>query len=748
MTQEMMTLSASGSSGDTPGSGAFELLDSRLQRWIWDHGWSGLRDAQEQAIQSIMRSDRDVIICAATAAGKTEAAFLPICSRIAKQENPGISVLCVSPLKALINDQFDRLEDMCERVEIPVWHWHGDVDKGHKDKLLAQPSGVLFLTPESLESFFVNRFQQLPRLFAGLEYIVIDELHSFIGSERGVQLASLLYRIEQMLDRDIPRIGLSATLGEPRLAAEFMRRNRPDQVEIIISQEDSRELQLQLRGYLEPATIDTDEEGMITEQHTAEAIIAEHLYSVLRGHNNLAFANSRRAVELYADLLRRRCAEERVPVEFLAHHGSLSKELRQDAEEVLKDKTRPSTIFCTSTLELGIDVGSVKSVAQIGSPPSVASLRQRLGRSGRNIGDPAILRLYISEQELVEASPAQDRLRVSLVQTMAMVDLLLTRWYEPPPKHALHLSTFIQQLLSHIAASGGARAQQLWEHYSGPGSPFANIDSKLFAGILRSLGERQVIEQMDNGLLLLGDVGENIVSHYSFYTAFATPEEFRLITGSHTLGSLPINDPLVPGSYIIFGGTRWAVLQVDTEAKVILVEAAGGGKPPAFESAGGHGRHTRVREAMLRIYQADDAPLWLDGKAQALLAEARGEFRRLGLSHTRMLSYEKGVLCFPWCSDVGLRTLALWLSFHGLAAVVEDVALWVRKATIEQVQEALRRIEIDPPDLVETVEPVADKLREKHDWMLSDELQAINHAIRELDTGEGLHAVRSLQQNP
>jgi ATP-dependent helicase Lhr and Lhr-like helicase len=208
-----------------PTSSGFYRLHEQVQRWIWEQRWTELRDIQEQAIVPILSGNTDLIIAAATAGGKTEAAFLPIFSKLAESSTsitqPGIQVLSLSPLKALINDQHYRLSELGERLEIPVHAWHGDVDSGRKQRLLKKPVGILLITPESLEAMFTGRGHDLNRIFAALQYVVVDELHSFIGTERGQQLRSLLHRLEKALDRRIPRIGLSATLGEMGLAKDY-----------------------------------------------------------------------------------------------------------------------------------------------------------------------------------------------------------------------------------------------------------------------------------------------------------------------------------------------------------------------------------------------------------------------------------------------------------------------------------------------------------------------------------------------
>jgi ATP-dependent Lhr-like helicase len=234
-------------------STAFEQLAPHVQRWVYDANWTGLRDAQEAAIPQLVRPGADVLISAATAGGKTEAAFLPLISSLLNDpaDGPGLQALYVAPLKALINDQFSRLSDLCAGTDIGVHRWHGDVAGDRKTKLLKDPRGVLLTTPESLEAMFVLRGTKVPGLFSRLRYVVVDELHAFLGTERGAQLSSLLHRLELTARRRIVRVGLSATLGDMRLAAAQLRPAAPDQVVTITSADGGQDLRLAVRGYLD-----------------------------------------------------------------------------------------------------------------------------------------------------------------------------------------------------------------------------------------------------------------------------------------------------------------------------------------------------------------------------------------------------------------------------------------------------------------------------------------------------------------
>ncbi len=705
-------------------STSFDLLAAPVRRWIWAKGWESLHDIQEKAIPLLLEEEADVIIAAATAGGKTEAAFLPLISSVL--DNPsdgGFDLVYVGPLRALINDQFRRLEDLCAKMDLAVHPWHGDIGQGVKKRARQKPSGVLLITPESLEALFVLRGLEIRRLFKSTRAVVVDELHALLDNERGIHLRSLLTRLEIAVDRRIRRIGLSATLGEMNLARKYLRPEAHETVELLESESEGPELRVQLRGYLKKQ--EQAKSGRSGEaESAAQRAVAQHLFHRLRGARNLVFAGSRQNVEWYADALRVMSERARVPLEFFPHHANLDRVHRTDLEKRLKTRAA-ATAVCTSTLELGIDIGAIKCVAQIGPPFSVASLRQRLGRSGRRSGEAAVLRMYAIENDPGRNCHPIDRLHLRLVRSIAMVELLIEKWCEPPAPQALHLSTLTHQILSVIAEHGGARAKQLFTTLCVRG-PFRCVDAGLFARLLRRLGDNDValLEQAPDGVLLLGPQGERIVEHYSFYAVFQTPDEFRITCNGKTLGTLPVSMVLAPKMTIVFSGRRWRIKAIHDREKEIEVIADQTGRPPRFGGTGGL-IHDRVVEKMRALLDGMHVPIYLDRHSVRMLGNARHQFRRLGLDTGRICEVgERSRLIATWTGTIKTSTLALALRTMGYRTTVYDGFIDVDyEEDVEPVEAAIRQIAGSPSvDADSILSGDQNLIVEKYDRFLGEQL--------------------------
>ncbi|TWT31793.1 DEAD/DEAH box helicase [Blastopirellula retiformator] len=653
---------------------AFDLLARPIQRILWDMQWRDLRPLQEEAIRRFFGEESDLLISAQTAAGKTEAAFLPVLSQLFTEPADSVQAMYVGPLKALINDQFRRLERLCERAEIPVHRWHGDVSASQKKLLLKRPSGVLLITPESIESLFINRKNQLPNLFRSLQYVVIDEIHALVGSERGTHLRSLLFRLQRHAAETFRMIGLSATLGDSFPQYEnWLRPDRDRAVKLIRGPSGEKRLMFKIHGYradLAPPKSRRPEEQRPAEDEEQEfhRAIADDIFKHFVGKRNLVFANNKTDVELYCHLLNERCRLENRPEEFLIHHGSLSKEIREFTEQQMQGD-RPRTTVCSSTLELGIDIGSVAAVGHIDSPFTVNSQVQRLGRSGRGDGEPQCMRVYVRQRKVPATDPVIDRVYPDLLRAIALTELMLQepQWVEPPQIDQLDLSTLTHQILSVLAETGGCHAGEIFDRLCGRGA-FRAVDRGLFAGVLRSLGAKGIVEQMDGGDLLLAPDGEAIVEHYSFYAAFQSGLEYSLIQGGEVLGKLPsgIFDMPEVSDHILFAGRRWQIQEIVHERREILVRPAKGKKLPRF-SSGSMEIHARVVAKMRDALISTTQYRYLNEMGSQMLQEARGIALQTGLEKTSFVSRSGGKCTwFPWTGTKIFNTLKLLAERIGL----------------------------------------------------------------------------------
>lgn len=728
--------------------GAFDRLHPDVQRWIWEQGWNELREIQSLAVDGILGSDNDIIIAAATAAGKTEAAFLPILSRVAGAPVDSFAVLYISPLKALINDQFRRLELLCDRLNLPVVKWHGDAAAAAKARAMRDPRGVVLITPESIESLLVRRGIEVRRLIGETAFIVIDELHAFMSGERGVHLGSLLKRLEAQAGHPIRKVGLSATIGDFTAARQFLRPGKPDDVRVLEATSGHAELRLQVRGYREPKpkteapqpAADGDDVEVVEGSQTAQAEIAGHMFKNLRGSNNLVFASRRQDVESIADSLVHLSDTQGVPNEFFPHHGSLAKGLREELEERLKEGKLPTTAVATTTLELGIDIGSVASVAQVGPPASIAGLRQRLGRSGRREGQASVLRIYVIEPEEPDDKDLLTRLRCDVVQSVAAVRLLLQRWIEPGQDLGLGLSTLLHQTLALIRERGGARAKVIYETLCGPG-PFAAVTPTDFGALLKAMGATtpSLLEQSSDGVLMLGALGEQLTDKYDFYAVFMSDEEYRIVTEHRALGTLPIFNPLRIGDYLTFAGRRWIVEAVDDRGKVIRVKAAPAGVVPKFPSQEGAPLHDRLVAEMRAVYRATDRPVFLDAEAWQLLQEGRAAYAALDLDRHSIIGDGDDTCIFHWQGTRTAETLRLALAGKGIRTIYDTVGLRAINASPHNVAEAVKSLKLAVPTASELAAHVETLRRQKYDHLIPDGLLRDAFARSRIST-EGLMA--------
>jgi ATP-dependent helicase Lhr and Lhr-like helicase len=577
----------------------FQRLAPFVQEFVYRQSWKELRSLQVLSIEAIFDSDDDILITTGTASGKTEAAFLPILSLIAAEPTGSVRALYIGPLKALINDQFRRLELLCEAGNIPIHRWHGDVGSSQKSDLIEHPGGVLQITPESIESLFINKTNHLRRLFGGLRFIVVDEVHSFIESDRGVQLRSQLSRLEQYATSTRPRrIGLSATVGNPETAKQWLNPLNAGKVRIIDPEVDDIPVRLSHLHFT-----------LTKEELPAELL--DDLYKLTKARRSLIFCNSRRFVELVTAQLNRRCRRDRMLENYLPHHGSISKEIREDAEHRMRDDDHPTSVVCTNTLELGIDIGQLDLAVQIDSTHTVMSFVQRLGRTGRRHGASRVMQIYTSDLQSEPGDEFYERIPFSLLKALAVVDLFLENWLEPPQERNAPYNVLYHQLLSRLVETHGAAPKDLVAHFLNSGV-FPGISPNEYAVFLKHLASIDHIEQLETGELILGLAGEKIVRSKDFYAVFATPPEWDVFYKERVLGRITPRPDLQPGTCMLLVGRLWEVKDIFVDKHQVVVEPAKDAHDVMFMGTGIPEMHPRVAQCVREFLLSEKAPGYVE----------------------------------------------------------------------------------------------------------------------------------------
>lgn len=725
----------------------FRLLHPALQKWVYHKGWQDLLPLQKDAIEPVLSQSCDIILSASTASGKTEAAFLPaltaVCSQ-GRKKSGGIRILYISPLKALINDQYRRLEDMCRELDLEITPWHGDVNAARKEKQFRCPEGVILTTPESLESLLINHSSWLKQAAAGLTYYIIDEFHAFLDSQRGCQLQSQLNRLDNLCGHAAVRIALSATFADAAAVAEYLRPRCGLPCKIIYDRSGREDrLAVQIRGYDLGRRSDPAAKAVPNRQiPESYNLIAADIFRLLRGSNNLVFCNSRAYTEGLATMLQDLSVKNFVPNEFFPHHGSLSRELRESLEQRLIAGRLPTTAICTATLELGIDIAELDSIAQLDPPVSVTSLRQRLGRSGRR-DHQAVLRLFIPEWS-ESAQDLSSQLCEDTVLSVAMISLLLRHWYEPPARHEFDFSTLLQQTLSVIASCGSASAAALHELLCRCGT-FTLCTPAIFARFLRDLGAHDLIVQLRDGTLTLGVAGERLVSNWNFYAAFKTPAEYTIEHDNHSIGRVPLLNPLAIDDTFLFAGHSWKVVFFNEERKIIGVKAFPHEAQPLITGGSCGQVHDEIRAEMFRLYSGTEIPRYLNARAREHFSRGLLNFRNYHLDRFRVIEGPKGLALFPWKGDKVLRTMILMLRRKSVKAFQCRSHIELEYTSPDNLASAVRGIVEDTaPDGTELVAKIRNLDISKHDSYLSRELKRLAYARSFLDIPGALRSFREI----
>ncbi|MEI3093221.1 MAG: DEAD/DEAH box helicase [Oscillospiraceae bacterium] len=727
---------------------AFDRYAPFVQEYIYQNHWENLRSIQVAAADAIFNTDENVLLTASTASGKTEAAFFPIITLFSEDMPSSVGCIYIGPLKALINDQFSRLNDLCAEADIPVWHWHGDVAQSHKAKLMRHPSGILQITPESLEALLLHKHAAIAKLFGDLRFVVIDEVHSLLRGDRGGQTLCLIERLSRIAGVNPRRIGLSATIGDPEGTGEFLSLGTGRKT--IIPKIDAKGSKWRLsmeHFYVKDAQAAEDKQipGAlpVLEEKTDDAPANAdpgigYIFEHTRGKKCLVFVNSREECEMVTTTLRHYCELNHEPDRFLVHHGNLSASYRETAEGIMKDDSQYMTTVTTATLELGIDIGRLERAFQIDAPWTVSSFLQRMGRTGRRELPPEMW-FVIREDEPEVRAMLPTTIPWKLLQGIALVQLYLEeRWVEPPRLDRLPFSLLYHQTMSTLASCGELSPRALADrvlrlHY------FHRITQEDYRVLLRHLIATDHIQQTEQGGLIVGLAGERVINSFKFYGVFQESEEYTVRSESQELGTMVSPPPV--GEKLAIAGHVWQVLDVDHKRRLIYCRQVKGSVPAYFGQCPGD-LHTKILTRMRRVLQEDRQYPYLMKNAVARLEQARFTAAHSGAAEKPLINLGGNMWCLlPWvgtytfltmerflkikCADrLGLRNLDSARPFFIQFTMKADESTFFRV-----LAEEIRK----PIDPMELVYPKELPLFDKYDEYLPEELVKKGFALGVLD---------------
>ena len=768
----------------------FDRYAPFVQDFIYAHGWEQLRGVQVAAADAIFNTNDNVLLTAGTASGKTEAAFFPILTEFWEDPPATVGAIYIGPLKALINDQFLRLDDLCAEAGIPVWRWHGDVAQSHKARLLKHPSGILQITPESLEALLLHKHSAIASLFGDLRYVVIDEVHSLLRGDRGGQCLACIERLSRLAGVQPRRIGLSATIGDPEACGRYLsagtgrgcvipRIDAPGQRWRVSMEhfyvtgpqapdrewpQDVPETALAVPGdepeYEAPDAPITSQPIPSPDERPEEAAATQlalpdpeaatdqapvwadpgvgHIFEHTRGRKCLVFCNSREEAEDVTTTLRQYCEARHEPDRFLIHHGNLSQAIRENAEDLMRDEAVGLTTVTTATLELGIDIGQLERAFQIDAPFTVSSFLQRMGRTGRR-GQPPEMWFVMREEQPEARALLPETVPWKLLQGIALVQLYLEeRWVEPPSLDGLPYSLLYHQTMATLASCGeltpAALAQRVLTL-----TPFHRVSLDDFRCLLLHLIETNHIERTEGGGLIVGLAGERVTNNFKFYAVFAENEEYTVRSESQELGTIVQPPPV--GERIAIAGHVWVVEEIDHKRHLIEATQVKGKVPAYFGEVAGD-INTRVLERMRQVLREDRSYPYLMHNAQARLAQARHVSANAHLTDQPLVNLGGNVWClFPWLGSYAFLALERFLKIRcseqlglkGLDSARPYFMQFKMKASADEFYRVLHEQAEQPLDPMELVYPGEVPYFDKYDPMVPPELIRKGFAYGVLD---------------
>ncbi|MDE7293002.1 MAG: DEAD/DEAH box helicase [Oscillospiraceae bacterium] len=735
----------------------FDRYAPFIQDFIYRNGWENLRAIQAAAGDGVFNTDDNILLCASTASGKTEAAFFPILTLFSEDMPRSVGAIYIGPLKALINDQFIRLTDLCEEADIPIWHWHGDVSQTHKSKLLKNPSGILQITPESLEALLMHKHAAISKLFGDLRFIVIDEVHSLMRGDRGGQTMCLIERLSQMAGVNPRRIGLSATIGDIEGTGKFLSQGTGRKTFIPKIEAKGAKWRLSMEHFFvsdiqaaEGKDIEALPELAPATDKAPDAAdpAMGYIFEHTKGKKCLIFVNSREECEAVTTSLRSYCEAKGERDRFLIHHGNLSASYRETAEEAMKDDEQYMTTVTTATLELGIDIGRLERAFQIDAPFMVSSFLQRMGRTGRRELPPEMW--FVMREDAPEPrAMLPETVPWKLLQGIALVQVYLEeKWVEPPNLSRLPYSLLYHQTMSTLASCGELSPAALASRVLTL-SYFNRISQEDYKFMLRHLIEKEHIQRTETGGLIVGLAGERLTNSFKFYAVFKENEEYTVRCRSHELGTIVMPPP--PGEKIAIAGHVWVVEEVDHKRHTVYCEEVKGKVPAYFGDCPGD-INTKILERMKGVLSEEKVYPYLMKNAVARLDTARHSAANSGILTEPLICLGGNMWClFPWLGSYAFLAMERFLKIRcgealgirGLSPSRPYFIQFKMNASREDFFRIVREEAEKPIDPMELVYPKEVPLFEKYDEYLPVELIKKGFAYGVLDIEGMLGRIRS-----
>src|SRR6266702_5980252 len=597
-------------------------LDSRILETVQALGIETFTEPQERAIPRIL-AGANVLLVAPTGIGKTEAALLPILDRILRDKPEPTSCLYITPLRALNRDMLRRMTFFADRLGVRVAVRHGDTTPQERAAMTRHPPDILITTPETFQILFTGR--KLREHLRGVRYVVVDEIHELASDERGAQLAVGLERLRDLTGHEFQRIGLSATVGTPEEVASFLGGIGRDVEVIRVQIPKGIQIRIEMPA---PSKGDTEISERLRVQ-VGQATALRRCYELIKEHaSTLFFVNTRDTAEFLSSRLAAWYQDPTIGV----HHGSLSKDVRVQMEDDFKSGGLRALV-CTSSLELGIDVGTADFVLQYNSPREVSRLVQRIGRSGHGVGevsDGVILATH--EDDVSEACAIARRALAEEIEALVV--------------RKDNRSVLANQLVAIAVSERFASAEQAYDTVR-RSWPFRDLNRKEFDDVLAQLADLRILWSRDGRL---GRSSNSLPYFFENISMIPDVRTYRVIdlSSRRVIGTLDewfVAENAKLGQSFIMRGTAWRF--VDFKEDHVLVEP---------------------------VKEIGDVPSWVgeDIPVPFEVAQEVGRIRR-----------EKDLSAYP-LNDRGATTFLEYLASAGDAPVATD-----RRITIEAARDVI-----------------------------------------------------------